>query len=93
VGLEGKCWSQALLNLYFSLWLKLWGYILFRPGTVSERSKTCTVFVRSEAVVWVRIPQKPWIFSMCMCLFCVCVVLCLGRGLATSWTSVKLLWN
>jgi hypothetical protein len=35
-----------------------------------------------------------------MCLFCVCVVLCLGRGLATSWSlvqgvlpSVKWSWN
>jgi hypothetical protein len=23
-------------------------------------------------------------FGTCMCLLCVCVVLCLGRGLATS---------
>jgi hypothetical protein len=37
---------------------------------------------------------------MCMCLFCVYVVLCLGRGLATSWSlvqkvlpSVKWSWN
>jgi hypothetical protein len=37
---------------------------------------------------------------VCMCLFCVCVVLCLGRGLATSWSlaqgvlpSVKWSWN
>jgi hypothetical protein len=28
-------------------------------------------------------------FGVCMCLFCVCVVLCLGRGLATSWSLVK----
>jgi hypothetical protein len=25
----------------------------------------------------------------CMCLFCVCTVLCLGRGLATSWSLVQ----
>jgi hypothetical protein len=37
---------------------------------------------------------------MCTCLFCVCVVLWLGRGLATSWSlvqgvvpSVKWSWN
>jgi hypothetical protein len=24
-----------------------------------------------------------------VCLFCVCVVLCLGRGLATSWSLVQ----
>jgi hypothetical protein len=28
-------------------------------------------------------------FGMCMCLFCVCDVLCLGRGLATSWSLVQ----
>jgi hypothetical protein len=33
---------------------------------------------------WGRIPHKANIFSMCVCLFCVCVVLCLGRGLATG---------
>jgi hypothetical protein len=49
---------------------------------------------------WVRIPRKAWMFGMCMCLFCVWVVLCLGSGLATSWSlvqgvlpSVKWSWN
>jgi hypothetical protein len=28
---------------------------------------------------------------MCMCLFCVCVVLCLGTGLATSSTVWKMI--
>jgi hypothetical protein len=49
---------------------------------------------------WVPIPLKAWMFGMCMYLFCVCVVLCLGRGLTTSWSlvqgvlpSVKLSWN
>jgi hypothetical protein len=39
-------------------------------------------------------------FGVYMCLFCVCVVLCLSRGLATSWSlvqrvlpSVKWSWN
>jgi hypothetical protein len=39
--------------------------------------------------LWVRIPHKAWMFGVCMCLFCVCVVLCLGRGLATSWSLVQ----
>jgi hypothetical protein len=52
------------------------------PVTVAEQSKACTVFVRSEAGIVGSIPQKAWTFVMC--LFCVCVVLCLGRGLATS---------
>jgi hypothetical protein len=30
----------------------------------------------------------------CMCLFCVCVVLCLGRGLATVWSLIQgVLWS
>jgi hypothetical protein len=33
---------------------------------------------------WVQIPLKAWMFVVCMRLFCVCVVLCLGSGLATS---------
>jgi hypothetical protein len=38
---------------------------------------------------WVRVPLKAWIFSVRMRLFCVCVVLRLGRGLATSWSPVQ----
>jgi hypothetical protein len=28
-------------------------------------------------------------FGMCMCFVCICVVLYLGRGLATSWSLVQ----
>jgi hypothetical protein len=38
---------------------------------------------------WVRMALKAWMFGVCMCLFCVCVVLCLGRGFATSWSPVQ----
>jgi hypothetical protein len=27
--------------------------------------------------------------DVCRCLFCVCVVLCLGSGLAASWSLVQ----
>jgi hypothetical protein len=54
------------------------------PVTVAEQSEAYTVFARSEAGTMGRIPHKAWLFGMCMCLFCVCVALCLGRGLATS---------
>jgi hypothetical protein len=37
----------------------------------------------------VRIPLRAWMFGVCMCLFCICVFLCLGRGLATSWSLVQ----
>jgi hypothetical protein len=32
-----------------------------------------------------RIPLRAWMFDVCA-FFCVCVVLCLGRGLATNWS-------
>jgi hypothetical protein len=40
---------------------------------------------------WVRIPLKARMFGVCvcMCLFFVRVVLCLGRGLATRWSLVQ----
>jgi hypothetical protein len=48
---------------------------------------------------WVRIPLRVWMFDVCV-FFCVYVVLCIGWGLATSWSlvqgflpSVKWLWN
>jgi hypothetical protein len=35
---------------------------------------------------WVRIPLKAWIS---MCVYSVCVVLYVGSGLTTGWTSVQ----
>jgi hypothetical protein len=37
---------------------------------------------------WVRIPLKAWV-SVCVHLFCVCVVLCLCNGLAKGWSRVQ----
>jgi hypothetical protein len=28
-------------------------------------------------------------FGVCMCLFCVCIVLCLDRGFATRWSLIQ----
>jgi hypothetical protein len=38
---------------------------------------------------WVWIPLKAWKFGVRMRLFCVCVVLCVGSGLATGWSTVQ----
>jgi hypothetical protein len=38
---------------------------------------------------WVRIQLRTWMFGVCMRLFCVCAVLCLGRGLARADHSSK----
>jgi hypothetical protein len=71
----------------------------FVPVTVAEGSKAWTVFARSKAGIVSSNPTQG-MDVWCMCLFCVCVVLCLGRGLATSWSllqgvlpSVKWSWN
>jgi hypothetical protein len=36
---------------------------------------------------WVRIPLRPWMFSVWMCAFFLC--LCTDRGLATSWSPAE----
>jgi hypothetical protein len=38
---------------------------------------------------WVSVPLTAWMFRVCMRLFCVYVVLCLGSGLATGWSLVQ----
>jgi hypothetical protein len=59
------------------------------PVTVAERSEACTVFARSEAGIVGSNPNQG-MDIWCVCaFFCVCVVLCLGRGLATSWSPVQ----
>jgi hypothetical protein len=59
------------------------------PVTVAERSKEYIVFARSEAGIVGSNPKQGMDVWWCMCLFCVCVVLCLGRGFATSWSLVQ----
>jgi hypothetical protein len=62
---------------------------LIWPVTVAERSKTCNVFARSEAeIVGSNHTQDMDVWCVCA-FFCVCVVLCLSRELATSWSPSK----
>jgi hypothetical protein len=49
--------------------------------------KVWTVFVRSNTGVMGSNPTRD--MHVCMRLFCVCVVLCVGSGLATGWSSVQ----
>jgi hypothetical protein len=59
------------------------------PVTVSERSEEYTVFTRSQTGIVGSNPTQG-IDIWCVCAFlCVCVVLCLGRGLSTSWSPVQ----
>jgi hypothetical protein len=59
------------------------------PPTVAERSKAWIVSFARTLWSWVRMPLRAWMFGLYMRLFCVCVVLCLGRGLATSSSVVQ----
>jgi hypothetical protein len=64
-------------------------YTLKLPVTVDERSKVWTSSIAWRTWQWVWIPLRAWTFFVYMCLFCLCAVLCLGRGLSTSWSLVQ----
>jgi hypothetical protein len=50
--------------------------------TVTVRSKARTVFARSNAGIVGSNPTQG--MDVCLRLFCVCVALCIGSGLATG---------
>jgi hypothetical protein len=52
------------------------------PITVAAWSKVCTVFAGSTAGIVGSNPTQ--CMDVCVSLFCVCVVLCVGNGLATG---------
>jgi putative exporter of polyketide antibiotics len=93
---------QLISKLFFRRWIKLqfwWhnsSFILLiielsiykkQPVTVSARSKAWTVFTCSDAGIVGSNPTQGT--DVCMCLFSVCVVLCLGRGLVAGWSLAK----
>jgi hypothetical protein len=59
-------------------------YVLDYPIVVAARCKAWTVFARSDAGIVDSNPTQG--MDVCVRLFCVCVVLCVGRGLATAWS-------
>jgi hypothetical protein len=54
---------------------------------VTARSKAWTVYVRSNAGIVGSNPTQG--MNVFVRLFCVCVVLCVGSGLATGWSPVQ----
>jgi hypothetical protein len=50
--------------------------------TVATQSKARSVFARSNA--WIMGSNPTQVMDVCVSLFCVCVVLCVVRGLATG---------
>jgi hypothetical protein len=61
---------------------KILRYIHKYAGTVAEWSKACTVFAHSDRAF--ESLQGRDIWCACTRLFCVYIVLCLGRDLPTS---------
>jgi hypothetical protein len=51
-------------------------------------TKAWTVFASSDAGAVGSNPTQG-MDVWCMCLFCVCVALCLGSGLVTGWSLVQ----
>jgi hypothetical protein len=49
-----------------------------------HRSKVWTLFASSNAGVESSDPTRG--MDICVCLFCVCAVLCVGSGLVTGWS-------
>jgi hypothetical protein len=70
------------LNCYF-LWYNLPALWI----TVAARSKAWTVFALSNTGIVCSNPTRG--MDVCVCLFCICIVLCVGSGLATSWSPVQ----
>jgi hypothetical protein len=58
-----------------------------RPITGAARSKAWTVFARSNTEIVGSNPTQ--VMDVSVCLFCVCVVLRIGRGLAIGWSPVQ----
>jgi hypothetical protein len=54
---------------------------------VAAMSKAWTVFARSNTSIVASNPTRG--MNVCVRLFCVCVVLCVGSGLATGWSPVQ----
>jgi hypothetical protein len=61
-------------------------YVLMEPIKVAARSKAWTVFARSNVGIVGLNPTQG--MDVCVRLFCVRVVLCVGNGLATGWSPV-----
>jgi hypothetical protein len=62
------------------------GYLI-QSITVAAPSKAWTVFSSSKTGVVGSNPTRGMV--ACVRLFCACVFLCAGRGLATGWSPVK----
>jgi hypothetical protein len=89
ISLRSLCGLMPLVYIYsFTLWSsEIWHRtVWYMPDTTVAWSKVCTVFARSEAGIVGSNPTQG--MHVCVRLFCVCIVLCVGSGLAMGWAPV-----
>jgi hypothetical protein len=93
--------KQQKVTCYYKSWDKLYNIIhgqvrnfdylccsiRYWPITVTVRSKVRTVFACSNTGIVGSNPTNG--MAVCVHLFCVCAVLCAGRGLAPGWSPVQ----
>jgi hypothetical protein len=77
-------WSNLLLTVMLFCFSN---FLAFVPITVAKRSKAWTIFARSNSGTVDSNPTQGMYVSVR--LFCVCVVLCVGSGLAKGWSPVQ----
>jgi hypothetical protein len=77
-----KTYNKILIAFRFS-----YSSLHVSPITVAAQSKAWTVFARSNTGIVGSNPTQG--MDVCMRLFCVCVLLCVGSGIATGWSPVQ----
>jgi hypothetical protein len=81
-----SCWCPNICYLLLVFYFTTLS-VAQMPITVAAGSKTWIVFARLDAVIVGLNPT--WGMEVCVLLFCVYVVRCVGRGLATGWSPVQ----
>jgi hypothetical protein len=76
-----NCYGNVC-HVYFCTFL-----VIELPITMAAPSKAWTVFAHSNTGVMGSNPTRG--MGVCVGLFCVCIVLCVGSGLTTGWSSVQ----
>jgi hypothetical protein len=80
-GSSMRCWKRRYTVKIISV------YVPYMPITMAARSKAWTVFARSNTRIVGSNPAQG--MDVCVRLFCVCFVLCVGSCLLTGWSPVQ----
>jgi hypothetical protein len=79
-------WACVDMRAYMCFWI-LNGLRPLRPITVAAGSKAWSALARSNGGIVGSNPTQG--MDVCVRLFCVYVVLCVGSGLSTGWSPVQ----